>query len=410
MADPMVIDLTSDEPTITGTASHSGARSSRRYRHWFFTLNNPDGSDEEFMELLKADARMKCIVFQREVAPQTGTVHLQGYYRVHNGITLTAMNANRPIPLTHACIQVCRNAKKAVEYCQKDETRAPGHQPHVWGDLPQQGHRSDLEELFGILNEEPYIPYWELCLQTPAAGRYPTAVKRFCESKCAAAPRHLSTAFKGRWIYGPPGVGKSHKAWELLPEAYDKSGDHRWWPNYRGQKSFILDEFCAAIPLQLILKWCDRYPCSLEIKGAHTELQAEECIIISNDPPWDMYKDVSPLRRAALLRRFVVEEAKPKPNGELGCELYSKELRKADVISSLLGVSHSPLQVVPRTSRSQATASTPGRSQSSQQPSHGSTPAPISRTPQRRPPNPTPESNRQALFAVEQQRWDDLWE
>lgn len=59
----------------------------KRTRRWVFTLNNPEGEINEFIESLTSNVAVRYIVIGKEVAPTTGTVHWQGFVEFENAAT-----------------------------------------------------------------------------------------------------------------------------------------------------------------------------------------------------------------------------------------------------------------------------------------------------------------------------------
>lgn len=108
-------------------------------------------------------------------------------------------------------------------------------------------------------------------------------------------------------MWGPTGTGKSRKAWELGGiDAYPKIPSTKFWDGYRGQTNVIIDEFRGDIGISNILRWFDRYPVLVEIKGSATVLNAVLIIVTSNIDPRNWYPDLDQETKEALLRRLEI--------------------------------------------------------------------------------------------------------
>lgn len=110
-------------------------------------------------------------------------------------------------------------------------------------------------------------------------------------------------------FYGPTGTGKSRRAWEEAGwSAYPKDPRSKFWDGYRDQKNVVFDEFRGGIDISHVLRWFDRYPVLVEIKGASTCLVAERIWITSNLHPKDWYPDLDYTTYQALERRLEIIE------------------------------------------------------------------------------------------------------
>lgn len=107
--------------------------------------------------------------------------------------------------------------------------------------------------------------------------------------------------------WGRTGAGKSRRAWdEAGIDAYPKDPRSKFWDGYREHKRVVIDEFRGGIDISHMLRWTDRYPVIIEVKGSSTVLVADEIWITSNIPPEGWYPLLDEDTKAALLRRLEV--------------------------------------------------------------------------------------------------------
>lgn len=108
-------------------------------------------------------------------------------------------------------------------------------------------------------------------------------------------------------FWGPTGTGKSRTAWKLAGlSAYPKDPRTKFWDGYRGQSDVVVDEFRGAIDLSHLLRWTDRYPVIVEVKGSSTVLNANRIWITSNLNPNLWFPNLDNESFEALLRRLIV--------------------------------------------------------------------------------------------------------
>jgi len=118
------------------------ASKSQQSKSWCFTLNNPAEA-----HVLIMDERVQYLVWQREKAPTTGTIHFQGWLYLKKKTTKsTVKEILVAIGAKNAHFELCRGSPRSnYDYCIKAETALDG--PYELGKKPFQGERTDLEEL-----------------------------------------------------------------------------------------------------------------------------------------------------------------------------------------------------------------------------------------------------------------------
>lgn len=198
-------------------------------------------------------------------------------------------------PSAHAELS---RSSAATDYVWKDDTRVDGTQFEL-GNLPFR--RNDP-----ICWERVRASAREGRLDDVDAGIY---VQHYNSLKRIAAD-HLEPVGIEKQVYvfwGASGTGKSRRAWnEAGLDAYPKDPRTKFWDGYRGQKHVVIDEFRGGIDIGHMLRWLDRYPVTVEIKGSATVLKATNIWITSNLCPDDWYPDLDIETKSALRRRLQV--------------------------------------------------------------------------------------------------------
>jgi len=109
--------------------------------------------------------------------------------------------------------------------------------------------------------------------------------------------------------WGKTGVGKSRRSWdEATLSAYPKDPNTKFWDGYQGQDNVVIDEFRGTIDIGHVLRWFDRYPVIVEIKGSSVPLKATKIWITSNLHPSCWYPTLDADTQAALMRRLEITE------------------------------------------------------------------------------------------------------
>jgi len=197
----------SNSSVASSVASTSSAVSSeprgQQGCNWCWTLNNY--TDEEILDLrsLAWDPSVSYCVWGKEIAPTTGTPHLQGFIQFKSNKRLNAVINFMP----RRCAQIQKSRGTAHEgavYCQKE------------GDYEEYGTPPPVKFTKGGQTTKKQ---WEDALAAAKEGRiddipasmliryYGTFLKI---KKDYMSPPEPLQGTSGLWIYGGTGTGKSH--------------------------------------------------------------------------------------------------------------------------------------------------------------------------------------------------------
>lgn len=246
-------------------------------RNWIFTVNNPEGVDP------CSWAGVRFLAYQKEIGPENGIPHFQGYVVMQKKVRLSHMK--KVCGTAHWEVRRGTHAQ-ALEYATKEESRAPEFEPVVQGDPPAQGARTDLSEVQKAIDGG--MPMAELASEYFGTFlRYHKGLATYKYLQAEARHWHTHTTV----YYGPPGTGKSRRAmFEAGPNAFVLSAPNQssgavWWDGYDGQEHVVIDEFYGWIPVTFMCRLCDRYPFTVQTKGGTVQFVAKRIWITSNKAP-----------------------------------------------------------------------------------------------------------------------------
>lgn len=130
-------------------------------------------------------------------------------------------------------------------------------------------------------------------------------------------------------FWGPTGTGKSHRAWaEAGMDSYSKDPRTKFWDGYNGESNVVLDEFRGSIDISHLLRWLDKYPVRVEIKGSTKPLVATKIWITSNLDPRLWYPELDQDTLEALRRRLKITHFNKSLMSYTLSYFYLREKRK----------------------------------------------------------------------------------
>ena len=90
-----------------------------RSKNWTFTINNYTPDTETHLQTLAKEPRVTFLVYGREVAPTTGTPHLQGYIKYSDRKRLGYVN--KDLGNKAHCEAAQADSYQNIRYCTKDK-------------------------------------------------------------------------------------------------------------------------------------------------------------------------------------------------------------------------------------------------------------------------------------------------
>lgn len=236
--------------------------------------------------------KIQYIKGQKEIGHNTGYIHWQVLVIFKRGVRLACIKKIFGQGV-HAELT---KSKAANDYVWKDDTSVPDTRFEL-GSLPI--NRNSSRDWDAIKNSAKRGLFDEI--PSDILIRSYSNLRRLYADSLKPEPMQK----KVHVFWGRTGTGKSRRAWEEATfDAYPKDPNTKFWDGYQGQTKVVIDEFRGLISISNMLRWLDRYPVIVEIKGSSTVLRADEIWITSNMDPKYWYPDIDVLTRDALLRRL----------------------------------------------------------------------------------------------------------
>jgi len=226
---------------------------------------------------------------------QEGFLHWQFVVGFQHQIRLSGV---RKIFGPHHCEPT--KTAQAEAYCHKEETRIEGTEFSLGTRPIKRGATTDWSIVLShvrsgqhdLIPADIYLRYFSNIERIAVKNATPIGIERTC------------TVY-----YGSTGTGKSRLAWQEAGfDAYPKDPMSKFWDGYSGQKHVVIDEFRGSIAISHLLRWLDRYPVLVEVKGSSQVFKAEKVWITSNLHPSLWYPGLDISTVDALLRRLTLKE------------------------------------------------------------------------------------------------------
>jgi len=266
----------------------------KRHHSWVFVINNYTESDMFAVQYLFK--KVAYGIVGKEVAPTTGTPHLQGYCRLIDSMSMPALKKI----LTRAKLIVANGGDMANQVYSSKEA--------IWlevGTPSEQGRRNDLKEI-AMLIKNKEITMQELMFEYPDMYlRY----SRSFEKMFAAVLPMRETLPEVHWRWGKSGTGKTRYVIEKFErsEIYIKDGTS-WWDNYRQQQCILIDDFDNGIPFRTLLRILDRNHEQGQIKGGYVYINSPYIYITCEHPPdyyWQGNEYTQVFRRLTSVKEII---------------------------------------------------------------------------------------------------------
>jgi len=274
--------------------------SDKKTRSYCLTIHDTTGY-EELVNALKCEVtedKVKYFIIGLEICPTTQKEHLQGYIYYVNPRSFSSIKKKYPRAHIEAALGT---PKQASEYCMKEGAYIEG------GELPQQGSRSDLDEVRDILKTTGKMSDVVEKATSYQSVRMAEAILKYKEKPRDFKPEVL-------WFHGATGTGKSKEAYEILgDECYTCLSTGKWFEGYDAHENVLIDDMRRDfMKFHELLRLLDRYAMRVECKGGSRQFKAKKIIITSAFHPRDLFEtreDIGQLlRRIDIIKLFGEEK------------------------------------------------------------------------------------------------------
>lgn len=282
-------DSSSSIPGVPESDNRQSVRGRRQGIFWLLTIPFvPNPSWKESLPLGVAWIRG-----QEEKGQETGFHHYQVFTAFEKKVSLAGVK--KTFGTCHAELS---RSEKAQDYVWKEESRVPDSQFELGAKPIRRNSKTDWESVWESAKSGDLVAI-------PANIRVVSYRTLRAIAADHGTPRPLERTCFVFW--GPTRTGKSRRAWaEAGMDAYPKDPNSKFWCGYQDQSNIVIDEFRGSINISHLLRWLDRYPVHVEIKGSSRPLCATTFWITSNIEPWRWYPDVDSATMDALIARLTI--------------------------------------------------------------------------------------------------------
>lgn len=242
---------------------------------------------------------MAYMVYQLEAAPTTGALHWQGYVRFFSRKRMSTVK--RLLEREDAHLEKARGSEEENRnYCQKEGgSMKAEHGTYDATAGKGQGHRSDLDAIADKLKAGAHL--------NQVASEHPTDYIRYHSGIEALALRVAPAPAMSREVlvtvlWGPTGVGKTHRVMHQYPDAYQVEPGRDPWGHYTNQEVVVFDEFdWSKWTIQQMNRFLDKWRCLLDARYHNRYAAWTRVVILANSSPLSWWPEE---RSQALIDSF----------------------------------------------------------------------------------------------------------
>lgn len=272
----------------------------KKKRGWVYTWNNYTDESIDICKSIKCQAH----ICGREVAPTTGTPHLQGSIYFTNPLSFNSVRTRlKGVSYIH---QMNGTWQQCIEYCEKanDICINTGEGP-----IGKPGKRTDIDSFYeeikgGAKNLELLENGYALMI-----AKYPRFLN-FVRDATRIVP-DLPDGYRkymGLWIYGPSDIGKTRTLVKMVDSdrLYDKLSN-KWWDGYTDESIVLLDDPTPNWSGHLsgyLKQWVQEKPYICEFKNGSMKIRPKKFVITANMEPAAYFGDQWPALESAFNSRF----------------------------------------------------------------------------------------------------------
>lgn len=265
--------------------------------NYCFTLNNYEEDDVTNLKALVPDT-LRYIGFSREIAPTTGTPHLQGFLVHKDKVRPTAIK--KLIPKAH--IEIMRGLlRQNAKYCSKSS------ELEYVGELPSDGGTSEKKRWSNVVSLAKSGKIDQILEDYPDIGLRMYGTLKRIKRDYEQAPPDLDS-IEAYWYTGPTGTGKSRAARANFPGIYNKSFD-TWWGGYDGSSPVLFDDLSPRDHnmCDFLKRLVDHYSIKVQSKGEQFQIRPRVVVVTSNytlEQCFPNVIDLEPLKRRFKIVNF----------------------------------------------------------------------------------------------------------